>query len=57
MPAEARFHELGDLPLESGETLAGARLAYATYGTLNAARDNAVLVASRTAGRTRTASG
>lgn len=44
--AETRYFELGDLPLESGETLAGARLAYATYGRLNAARDNAVLAAS-----------
>jgi homoserine O-acetyltransferase len=36
--------ELGDLPLAAGGTLPGARLAYATYGTLNAAGDNAVLV-------------
>jgi homoserine O-acetyltransferase len=32
------------LPLESGETLAGARVAYRTWGRLNAARDNVVWV-------------
>ncbi len=31
-------------PLESGETLAGARVAYRTWGQLNAARDNVVWV-------------
>ena len=31
-------------PLESGETLAGARVAYRTWGRLNAARDNVVWV-------------
>ncbi len=35
--------ELGDLPLQSGGVLQGARLVYATWGALNAARDNAVL--------------
>ncbi len=35
--------ELGDLALQSGETLPDAKLAYKTYGRLNAARDNAVL--------------
>jgi len=35
--------ELGDLELESGEILTGARLAYTTHGTLNEARDNAIL--------------
>lgn len=32
------------LPLESGATLSPVRIAYETYGTLSAARDNAVLV-------------
>ncbi len=32
------------LPLESGATLAGAEVAYCTYGTLNADRDNVVWV-------------
>jgi homoserine O-acetyltransferase len=35
--------ELGDLELEGGHVLRGARLLYKTHGTLNAARDNAVL--------------
>nr|WP_052114020.1 homoserine O-acetyltransferase [Actinotalea fermentans] len=39
-----QFLEIGDLPLESGATLPGVRLAYETWGTLNAAGDNAVLV-------------
>jgi len=34
--------ELGDYVLEHGATLRGARLAFKTYGTLNAARDNAI---------------
>ena len=36
-------HELGDLPLPSGETLPGAFLSWKTYGTLAPGRDNAVL--------------
>ncbi|MBV2186780.1 MAG: alpha/beta fold hydrolase [Rhizobium sp.] len=36
--------ELGDLLLEHGETLRGARLAYRTFGTLNAEKSNAILV-------------
>lgn len=35
---------LGDFTLEEGGTLRGATLAYRTLGTLNAAKDNAVLV-------------
>ena len=34
---------VGDLSLELGGTLAGARLAYRTHGTLSPARDNAIL--------------
>ncbi len=37
------YFELGDFALSSGETLANARLAYKTQGTLNAAKDNAIL--------------
>lgn len=37
-------HDVGDLPLEGGDTLRGCRLAYSTAGTLNAAKDNAILV-------------
>lgn len=35
---------LGDVVLQSGVTLPDARVIYKTYGTLNAARDNAVLL-------------
>jgi homoserine O-acetyltransferase len=38
--------ELGDLPLASGETLPDARLAYQTFGELNAEKDNAILFAT-----------
>jgi homoserine O-acetyltransferase len=33
-----------DLPLDSGQALSGAEIAYETYGTLNADRSNAVLI-------------
>jgi homoserine O-acetyltransferase/O-succinyltransferase len=36
--------DIGDLPLEEGATLRGCQLAYQTLGTLNASKDNAVLV-------------
>ncbi len=35
---------LGDFELQSGEVLPGAQLAYKTYGSLNANRDNAVVL-------------
>lgn len=35
--------ELGDFTLSDGVTLPNAKLAYKTFGTLNAARDNAIL--------------
>jgi homoserine O-acetyltransferase/O-succinyltransferase len=35
--------ELGDLTLESGEVIKNFRMSYVTHGTLNAARDNAIL--------------
>jgi homoserine O-acetyltransferase len=34
---------LGDVPLDGGDTLLDARLAYRTWGRLNAARDNCVV--------------
>lgn len=37
------YLELGNFSLESGETLLNARLAYKTQGTLNSAKDNAIL--------------
>jgi homoserine O-acetyltransferase len=39
-----RLHRLGDVRLQSGAVLKDAQLAYATYGTLNRAADNAVLL-------------
>ena len=36
--------DLGDLTLESGEVLRGCRIAYRTFGTLDARRSNAVLL-------------
>ena len=39
-----RIYELGDVPLQSGEVLKGAQLAYATYGTLSPEADNVVLL-------------
>lgn len=35
--------DLGDLPLQNGGVLQGAKLAYAAYGTLDASRSNAVV--------------
>nr|WP_245529011.1 homoserine O-acetyltransferase [Beutenbergia cavernae] len=41
---DRRFADLGPLTLEAGGRLPRVRLAYETWGTLNAAGDNAVLV-------------
>ena len=41
---ELLLADIGDLVLEEGATLRGCQLAYQTLGTLNDARDNAVLV-------------
>ena len=38
------------LPLDGGQSLEGVRIAYETYGTLNAARDNAILICHATTG-------
>ena len=42
-PAQVQHFALGDFALESGVTLPAAQIAYATYGTLNADRDNAIV--------------
>jgi homoserine O-acetyltransferase len=42
--APPRLYHAGDVALESGATLPGATLAYLTFGTLDAAGDNAILV-------------
>ncbi|MEM5469532.1 MAG: alpha/beta fold hydrolase [Sulfitobacter sp.] len=39
-----KIHDLGDLALESGETLRNAKLAYRTFGELNTDKSNAILV-------------
>ena len=47
-PHAAEHHEflIDNFPTESGVTLPKARIVYGTYGTLNAARDNVVLLPS-----------
>ena len=44
MPNQHTFSLPDSFPLEAGGTLAGARVAYRTWGQLNAARDNVVWV-------------
>ena len=44
MSADHLIYPLGDVALQSGETLFGAELAYQTYGTINAAGDNVMLL-------------
>jgi homoserine O-acetyltransferase len=39
-----QLHSLGSFDLEEGGTIPDLQLAYATYGELNAAKDNAILV-------------
>lgn len=39
-----RFSQVGDVPLELGGVLPDVRVAYETWGRLNEARDNAILV-------------
>ena len=38
------LYDIGNLELEEGGTIRACKLAYATFGTLNAARDNAILI-------------
>ena len=47
---EPAVYPLGDVVLQSGATLWQAKIAYTTYGTLNAARDNVVLIPTFYAG-------
>jgi len=48
--APHRELDLGELRLESGETIVGYRQSYVTHGTLNAERSNAVLVCASLSG-------
>lgn len=43
-PGQRRFVDIGALALESGAVLPDVRIAYQTWGELNEARDNAILV-------------
>ncbi len=43
-PGDRLFLNIGDLELESGELLPSVTIAYQTWGTLNGAGDNAILV-------------
>ena len=43
-PGERKFLKLGDLALESGETLPDVTIAYQEWGELNADKSNAVLI-------------
>ena len=43
-PGDRKFIKIGFLLLENGETLPDVTIAYQTWGTLNAAKDNAILV-------------
>ena len=54
---ELRTADLGECPLESGETLAPCTLGYRTLGSLNEARDNAILVPTWFTGTSEEAAG
>lgn len=41
--AAHHVYDLGDVVLQSGQTLRDAKLAYQTYGTLNDDRSNAIV--------------
>src|SRR4051812_8847495 len=41
--ADYEIFELGDVVLQCGKTLRDAKLAYKTFGTLNAAKDNVIV--------------
>jgi homoserine O-acetyltransferase len=41
--ADYEIFELADVVLQSGATLRGAKLAYKTFGTLNARKDNIIV--------------
>ncbi|NOW47117.1 homoserine O-acetyltransferase [Novosphingobium sp. SG751A] len=47
----SQTYDLPDpLPLDGGQSLEGVRIAFETYGALNAARDNAILICHATTG-------
>jgi homoserine O-acetyltransferase/O-succinyltransferase len=50
-PSPLQIAPLGDLKLENGETIHDCRIGYRTFGTLNAAKSNAVLFPTWFSGR------
>ncbi|GAB5356411.1 hypothetical protein AAMO2058_000287600 [Amorphochlora amoebiformis] len=44
MDADGRYHDLGNFSLESGRTIKDAKVCYKTFGELNQAGDNCVVV-------------
>jgi homoserine O-acetyltransferase/O-succinyltransferase len=48
--AAAEVHEIGGFTFESGESLEVMQVGYDTHGTLNQARDNAILITHGTSG-------
>ncbi|MAQ83851.1 MAG: hypothetical protein CMH12_11535 [Maritimibacter sp.] len=47
---DAKIYNAGDFVLQSGLTLPDAKIAYVTYGELNAAKDNVIVYPTRYAG-------
>jgi homoserine O-acetyltransferase/O-succinyltransferase len=43
MPADYEIHDLGDVRLQRGATIRNCKLAYKTFGQLNASKDNAIV--------------
>ncbi|MFA5122942.1 alpha/beta fold hydrolase [Zavarzinia sp.] len=43
MPLDYEIYDLGDFKLQRGATIRDAKLAYKTFGTLNAAKDNVIV--------------
>ena len=54
-PGDRQFIDIGAVPLEAGGRLPNVRLAYETWGTLNAAGDNALLICHALTGDTHVA--
>lgn len=50
-PQDYKLFDLGDVTLQHGATLRGAKLAYKTYGELNADKTNAVVFPTWYSGR------
>jgi len=48
------LHDIGNLELEEGGTIRDCKLAYATFGTLNEAKDNAILIPTWYSGTNKT---